>query len=102
MGGPCLVVLDEPNSNLDEHGEAALTEALGHLKRSQATVLVITHRPNLLHHVDRIMVLREGLIQMFGPRDQVLAEFARPAAVGRSTPPLRPARELEAGAFWRR
>lgn len=85
-GSPCLVVLDEPNSNLDEHGEAALAAALGHLKRSQATVLVITHRPNLLHHVDRIMVLRDGLIQMFGPRDQVLAEFARPAAVGRSTP----------------
>lgn len=84
-GSPCLVVLDEPNSNLDEHGEAALAAALGHLKRSHATVLVITHRPNLLHHVDRIMVLREGLIQMFGPRDQVLAEFARPAAVSRST-----------------
>ncbi|MEA1050405.1 type I secretion system permease/ATPase [Lamprobacter modestohalophilus] len=84
-GSPCLVVLDEPNSNLDEHGEAALAAALGHLKRSQATVLVITHRPNLLHHVDRIMVLRDGLIQMFGPRDQVMAEFARPAAVGRST-----------------
>ncbi|MBK1618575.1 type I secretion system permease/ATPase [Lamprobacter modestohalophilus] len=90
-GSPCLVVLDEPNSNLDDHGEAALVAALSHLKRSQATVMVITHRPNLLHHVDRIMVLREGLIQMFGPRDQVLAEFARPAAVGRSTPAV-PAR----------
>ena len=82
-GGPCLVVLDEPNSNLDERGEAALASAIGHLKRSRATVLVITHRPNLLHNVDRIMVLRDGLIQLFGPREKVLAEFARPAAVGK-------------------
>jgi ATP-binding cassette subfamily C protein EexD len=82
-GSPRLVVLDEPNSNLDEHGEAALVAAVGHLKRSKATVLVITHRPNLLHHVDRILVLREGLVQAFGPRDQILGEFARPAAVAR-------------------
>jgi ATP-binding cassette subfamily C protein EexD len=91
-GSPRLVVLDEPNSNLDEHGEAALVAALGHLKRSQSTVLVITHRPNLLPHVDRILVLREGQVQMFGPRDQVLAEFARPAAVGRGPTSAAPAR----------
>ncbi len=91
-GSPCLVVLDEPNSNLDDHGEAALVSALGHLKRSGATVLVITHRPNLLHSVERIMVLRDGRIHMFGPRDQVLAEFARPAAVSKQRPAGVPAR----------
>jgi ATP-binding cassette subfamily C protein EexD len=80
-GSPRLVVLDEPNSNLDDHGEAALLTAMRHLKHSRATVLVITHRPSLLHSVDRIMVLREGRIHLFGPKDQVLAEFARPATV---------------------
>jgi ATP-binding cassette subfamily C protein EexD len=91
-GGPCLVVLDEPNSNLDDQGEASLANALSHLKRSGATVLVITHRPNLLHRVDRIMVLKDGLLQMFAPRDKVLAEFARPAVVGRPEPAGVPAR----------
>lgn len=91
-GSPCLLVLDEPNSNLDEPGEASLLSALGHLKRSGVTVLVITHRANLLQAVDRIMVLKEGLIHLFGPRDQVLAELTRPPAAGRveGPPHLRP------------
>jgi ATP-binding cassette subfamily C protein EexD len=91
-GGPCLVVLDEPNSNLDDVGEAALASALSHLKRSGATVLVITHRPSLLQKVDRIMVLREGQLALFGPRDKVLAEFTRPAAVARAGAAGAPAR----------
>lgn len=77
-GGPVLVVLDEPNSNLDDQGEASLIGAIGHLKRSRATVLVITHKTSLLQGVDRIMVLKDGQIQMFGPRDKILAEFTRP------------------------
>jgi ATP-binding cassette, subfamily C, bacterial EexD len=79
-GGPMLVVLDEPNSNLDDQGEASLSGAISHLKRSRATVLIITHKISLLQAVDRIMVLKEGQIQMFGPRDKILAEFTRPQA----------------------
>jgi len=82
-GGPILVVLDEPNSNLDDQGEAALVQALTQLKAEGATVFIITHRPSVLNNVDKILVLREGAVQDFGPRDQVLAKFARPTGVAR-------------------
>jgi ATP-binding cassette, subfamily C, bacterial EexD len=82
-GKPVLVVLDEPNSNLDDQGEAALVQALAQLREEGATVFIITHRPSVLNGVDQILVLREGAAQMFGPRDQVLSQFARPTAVGR-------------------
>lgn len=82
-GRPVLVVLDEPNSNLDEQGEAALVRALSQLKQEGATVFIITHRPSVLSGVDKILVLRDGAVQLFGQRDQVLAQFARPAPVTR-------------------
>ncbi|TCT22865.1 type I secretion system permease/ATPase [Thiobaca trueperi] len=82
-GKPVLVVLDEPNSNLDDQGEAALVKAIAQLKADGATVLIITHRPSVLNSVDKILVLREGQVEVFGPRDQVLAQFARPTAVAR-------------------
>jgi len=82
-GKPVLVVLDEPNSNLDDQGEAALVRAIAQLKADAATVIIITHRPSVLSSVDKILVLREGSVEMFGPRDQVLAQFARPTAVAR-------------------
>ena len=83
-GKPVLVVLDEPNSNLDEQGEAALVQAVGQLKAERATVLLITHRPSVLNCVDKILVLREGLVHAFASRDEVLAQFARPTPVGRA------------------
>lgn len=83
-GNPVLVVLDEPNSNLDDQGEAALVKAVARLKADGATVVLITHRPSVLSSVDKILVLREGLVEMFGPRAQVLAQFARPTAVTHS------------------
>lgn len=79
-GKPVLVVLDEPNSNLDDQGEAALVKAIAQLKADGATVLIITHRPSILGSVDKIIVLRDGLVDVFGPRDEVLAQFARPTA----------------------
>lgn len=81
-GEPRLVVLDEPNSNLDEAGEKMLAEALQKLKQSRATVFVITHRPGVLAQVDKLLVLNHGELSLFGPRDQVLARLrdATPAA----------------------
>jgi ATP-binding cassette subfamily C exporter for protease/lipase len=75
-GTPRFVVLDEPNSNLDEAGEAALMQTLHYLKASGVTVLVITHRLGVLAAVDQLLLLREGSVQACGPRDEVLAAMA--------------------------
>lgn len=71
-GDARIIVLDEPNSNLDDAGERALLAALQHLKEQNRTVVVITHRTNILKAVDNILVMRDGVSQAFGPRDQVL------------------------------
>jgi PrtD family type I secretion system ABC transporter len=85
---PALIVLDEPNSNLDRDGEAALARTLAELKARKRTTLVITHRPNILASVDYIMVMSGGLAESFGPRDEVLGKYLRPqaAAAGGPTP----------------
>lgn len=75
-GSPRFVVLDEPNANLDEAGEAALLQTLRYLKDTGVTVIVITHRPGVLAAVDQVLLLREGCIQACGPRDEVLAAMA--------------------------
>ena len=85
-GKPVLVVLDEPNSNLDDQGEAALLMAIKRLKSEGATVLVITHRASVLNAVDKILVLRDGLVDLFGPRDQVMAKFMQAANAARPAP----------------
>ncbi len=77
---PSLIILDEPNSNLDREGEAALARAMVELKAAKRTTIVITHRPSLLASVDYVMVMNSGLIEAFGARDEVLAKFMRPLA----------------------
>lgn len=72
-GNPCLIVLDEPNSNLDEMGEEALARAIVQLKNTGKTVVVITHRGSLLNQTTQLLLLREGVQQLFGPREQVIA-----------------------------
>lgn len=72
FGGPRLVVLDEPNSNLDAAGENALARALEHAKRQQITTVTVTQRTSLLNCVDKIMVLNAGTIAMLGERAEVL------------------------------
>jgi ATP-binding cassette, subfamily C, bacterial exporter for protease/lipase len=71
-GNPALVVLDEPNANLDDAGEAALQKAVMALKSAGKTVFLITHRPGAIAVADRILVLRDGRVQAWGPRDAVL------------------------------
>ncbi|PXX97274.1 type I secretion system permease/ATPase [Halomonas sp. LBP4] len=77
-GNPVVVVLDEPNSNLDDSGERALGETLARLREEDVTLLVISHRTGVLRQVDKLLVLKEGRISLFGPRDRVLARLARP------------------------
>ena len=77
-GGPCLVILDEPNSNLDDEGESALVHAITELKRAGTTVVIISHRPSILGVTDQILVLADGTVRMFGARAEVLARFTRP------------------------
>ena len=72
-GNPRLVVLDEPNANLDDVGEAALVRAVQILKAQGSTVVLVTHRPGILAVADRVMVLSNGVLQADGPRDAVLA-----------------------------
>lgn len=74
-GDPVLIVLDEPNSNLDEAGEIALVNALMQLKATKKTIFVITHRTLILSVVDKILLLANGAIQLYGPRDEVLTRL---------------------------
>ncbi|HEX4870335.1 MAG TPA: type I secretion system permease/ATPase, partial [Moraxellaceae bacterium] len=78
-GNPQLVVLDEPNSNLDGAGEVALAQAMSALRSAGVTTAVVTHRPSLIAHVDKIMVLAAGRIQQFGPAAEVMKEMQRQA-----------------------
>jgi len=81
-GDPALIVLDEPNSNLDDQGEIALLAAIEELKKRGKTVILITHKLSTISVVDKILGLHEGALKIFGPRDQVLAAImpARPTA----------------------
>jgi ATP-binding cassette subfamily C protein EexD len=100
-GSPRLIVLDEPNSNLDEVGERALSVALQKIKETGATVFIISHRPNILSRLDRIMVLNAGTLTMYGARDQVIAELAQQQAKaqaqaqGQAQPRVAPAASSE-------
>lgn len=80
-GNPVLVVLDEPNANLDDAGERALSGALRQLKEEGVTLFVISHRRSVLGSVDKLLVLNEGRLRLFGPRDQVLARISQPGRV---------------------
>ena len=76
FGNPRMVVLDEPNSNLDSAGDAALARALAHAKQHRITVITITQRPSLLRSVDKILLLTNGTVSMFGARQEVMQALA--------------------------
>jgi ATP-binding cassette subfamily C protein len=87
-GNPRLIVLDEPNSNLDSRGERALADALLRAKERSLTVVTITQRPALLRSVDKIMILNNGTVQAFGKRDELLPLIANGKALNGKQPPI--------------
>ncbi|GHE20301.1 type I secretion system permease/ATPase [Halomonas urumqiensis] len=95
-GNPALVVLDEPNSNLDDAGESALVQALARLKERGATLVLISHRPNILANVDQVMMLRDGMMQLQGKRDEVFGALRKANIMAApSTTPVAAARAKE-------
>lgn len=76
-GSPKIMVLDEPNSNLDEEGERALLQAVLNMRERGTTVVLVTHKPNILSIVDNIMILQDGQVSVFGPRQAVFDHLAQ-------------------------
>ena len=85
-GDPAMIVLDEPNAHLDAEGEAALIRTLMGLKKRGAAVLLVAHRTGILNAADKLVVLREGAVEMFGPRDEVAARLQSQDKGGSSRP----------------
>jgi ATP-binding cassette subfamily C protein len=81
-GTPALVILDEPNASLDSEGEAALLGTLRSLKAKNRTVILITHKTNILSMMDKILVLNQGTMRGFGERDEIFAKLLVPRVVG--------------------
>ncbi|MDP3384042.1 MAG: type I secretion system permease/ATPase [Phenylobacterium sp.] len=88
LGEPRLLVLDEPNASLDAEGEDALMRVIDTLKAKGTTIVVVSHKPTILRSADKMLVLRDGRMELFGPKDAVMARFTQPSA---------PARPVEAG-----
>lgn len=86
FGNPRFVILDEPNANLDAEGEEALGQTLRELKRAGVTTITISHRPSLLSHVDKLAVMKDGKLELFGPRAEIAQRLQGkapgPAAAG--------------------
>jgi len=78
FGNPKLVVLDEPNANLDEIGEQALVNALKTAKERKITTIIVSHRPSILSSVNKILIMQEGAVAAFGDREEIMARFAKP------------------------
>jgi len=85
-GDPRILILDEPNAHLDAEGDAALVAALAKLKEEGRTILIVSHKLGILPVVDKMLVLREGRAEMYGPRDEVMAKLT-PPNVRRVAPP---------------
>ncbi|ESX64444.1 hypothetical protein X759_31095 [Mesorhizobium sp. LSHC420B00] len=78
FGKPSFVVLDEPDANLDGDGNRALVQAIERLRRDGKTVVIVTHRPNLLSAVDRMIILQDGRVAQMGRREQLLPSLVGP------------------------
>ena len=84
-GMPNLLILDEPNANLDNEGEQHLLRVIAHLKRQGVSIIFIAHRPSMLQSADRIVVMRDGQIEDIGTRDEILQKVTRPRGVSNET-----------------
>jgi ATP-binding cassette subfamily C protein len=73
-GDPVILVLDEPNSNLDNTGSEAVNHAIRGFKAADKVVVVVAHRPSIIKECDMILMLEQGNVRAFGPRDKVLRE----------------------------
>jgi len=80
FGHPRLVILDEPNASLDHEGEEALHQAIGRLKELGTTVVMIAHRPSVLGLADKLLLLRNGIVEAYGTRAEVIAKLNAPVA----------------------
>ena len=76
FGSPKLMILDEPNANLDAEGEIALLQAITLLKQAACTVILVSHKPSIMAGADKLLVLRDGRVELFGPRQEVLIQLA--------------------------
>jgi ATP-binding cassette subfamily C protein len=83
FGNPFLVVLDEPNSNLDSEGEKALTDAIGSIRRRGGVAIVVAHRPSALAAVDLVAVIQNGRMVGFGPKDEIIESVGAAGAAAR-------------------
>lgn len=97
-GDPFLVVLDEPNSNLDTQGDIALTSAIRSVRDRKGIVIVVAHRPSALAGLDKVLALGRGQVQAFGPRDEVLKAVLQTVPVEPVSPPPLPAFAAPAAA----
>jgi ATP-binding cassette subfamily C protein len=91
-GDPFFIVLDEPNSNLDAEGDAALIAAIGGVRARGGIAVVIAHRSAALSAVEKLAVLANGQLQAFGPKEEVLAKVIQPVTTQRARPADQPAR----------
>jgi ABC-type protease/lipase transport system fused ATPase/permease subunit len=81
LADPAFIVLDEPNASLDAEGEAALMSAIEAMKENGATVVIISHKVGVFRAADKMLAMREGRVDLFGPRDAVMARLMKPAEV---------------------
>ena len=81
FGEPSLVVLDEPNSNLDAEGDAALAAAITTVRKRGGIIVVFAHRPSALAGLDLLMILAKGQLQAFGPKDEILRKVVHNVSV---------------------
>lgn len=96
VGEPRLLVLDEPNSNLDGPGENALTSCLEHLRQAGTTIVLVSHRPHLVRNLDKLLLLKDGALVSFGVTEDVWAEMGRPVVVKRGAAKIEQVEEAPA------